>query len=155
VHELALTTRPVPKVGPWKLKDEFGVAAAVTMVKHSLDPGLTESTVQYENVINMKSDFANMYHASVENQSAAIIGGKDGKKQLVLGAPIYAPHDGGQGGARLWPVPRSRGGVAHLVGKVMGVIGFGRGAENGGVTVGLFCVSWVCASLKRRGNIKY
>jgi hypothetical protein len=37
----------------------------------------------------MKSAFVNMYHASVGNESTAIIGGKDGKKQLALEAPIY------------------------------------------------------------------
>jgi hypothetical protein len=37
----------------------------------------------------MKSAFVNMYHASMENESTSIIGGKDGKHQLVLGGPIY------------------------------------------------------------------
>jgi hypothetical protein len=36
----------------------------------------------------MKSAFVNMYHASVENQSMARVGGKDGKKQLVLMYPM-------------------------------------------------------------------
>jgi hypothetical protein len=88
-HELGLKTPPVPKLGPWKLEDKFGAAAAAIMLKHSLDPGVTESTVQFETVRNMKSAFVNMYHMSVENESTSIIRGKDGKKQLVLGAPIY------------------------------------------------------------------
>jgi hypothetical protein len=37
----------------------------------------------------MKSALVNMYHASVENESTEIIGGNDGKKQLVIVAPIY------------------------------------------------------------------
>jgi hypothetical protein len=37
----------------------------------------------------MKSAFVNLYQASVENSSTAVIGGKDGKKQLVMGVPIY------------------------------------------------------------------
>jgi hypothetical protein len=44
-HELGLKTPSVPKVGHWKLEDEFGAASAVIMVKDSLDPGVTESTV--------------------------------------------------------------------------------------------------------------
>jgi hypothetical protein len=79
----------VPTLGPWKLEDEFGAAAAAIMLKHSLDPGVTESTVQFETVRKMKSAFVHMYHALVENQSTAIIGGKDGKNQSVLGTPIY------------------------------------------------------------------
>jgi predicted HTH transcriptional regulator len=59
------------------------------MVKHSLDPGMMEDTVQYETVWKIKSAFVNMYHASVENKGTAIIGVKDGNKLLVLGAPVY------------------------------------------------------------------
>jgi hypothetical protein len=88
-QELGLKTPSVPKLGPWKLEDEFGAASAVLIVKHSLETGLTESTVQHETVRKMKAAFVNMYHASVENQSTTILGGKEGKKQLVLGTPIY------------------------------------------------------------------
>jgi hypothetical protein len=88
-HTLGLKTPPVPKLGPLKLEDEFRAAAAAKILKHSLDPGVTEYTVQFETVRKMKSAFVNMYHASVENESTSIVGGKDGEKQLVLGAPIY------------------------------------------------------------------
>jgi hypothetical protein len=37
----------------------------------------------------MKAAFVNLYQASVENESSAVIGGKDGKKQLIMGVPIY------------------------------------------------------------------
>jgi hypothetical protein len=59
------------------------------MVKRSLDPGVTEDTVKYETVRKMKSAFVNMYHASVEKKGTSIIGGKDGKKLLLIGAPVY------------------------------------------------------------------
>jgi hypothetical protein len=36
----------------------------------------------------MKSAFVNLYQASVDNASTAVIGGKDGKKQLAMGVPI-------------------------------------------------------------------
>jgi hypothetical protein len=88
-HELSLKMPPVPRMGLWKLEDEWGAAAAVIMVKHYFDPGVTESTLQYETARKMKSYFVNMYHITVENNSTSIIGGKDGKKQLVMGAPIY------------------------------------------------------------------
>jgi hypothetical protein len=54
-----------------------------------MDPGITEDTVQFETMRKMKSSFVNLYQASVENASTAVIGGKVGKKQLVMGVPIY------------------------------------------------------------------
>jgi hypothetical protein len=58
---------PLPKLGPWKLEDDFGAGAVVIMVKHSMDPGVTESTVQFETVRKMKSAFVNLYQATVDN----------------------------------------------------------------------------------------
>jgi hypothetical protein len=37
----------------------------------------------------MKSAFVYLYQASVENASMAVIGGRDGKRQFVMGVPIY------------------------------------------------------------------
>jgi hypothetical protein len=59
------------------------------MAKHSMDPGVTESTVQFEMVRKMKSAFVNLYQASVNDASTAVIGGKEGGKQLVMGVLIY------------------------------------------------------------------
>jgi hypothetical protein len=83
-HELEMRDPPMPKLGPWRLVGEFGAAAAIIMVKHYLDPGVTDTTVQFETVRKMKSAFVNLYQASVENESSAVIGGKDGKKQLIV-----------------------------------------------------------------------
>jgi hypothetical protein len=47
-HELGMRDPPMPKLVPWKLVDEFGAAAATIMVKHYLDSGVTETTVQFE-----------------------------------------------------------------------------------------------------------
>jgi hypothetical protein len=46
-HALGIRDPPMPKLGPWKLVDEFGAAAAAIMVKHSLDPGVMEITVDF------------------------------------------------------------------------------------------------------------
>jgi hypothetical protein len=88
-HGLGMSNPPLPKLGPCKLEDEFRAGAAVKMVKPSIDPGVTESNVQLETVRKMKSAFVNLYQASVYNASTAVIGGKGGKKQLVMGVPIY------------------------------------------------------------------
>jgi hypothetical protein len=84
-----MSNPPLPSLGPWKLEDEIGAGAAVIMAKHSMDPGVTESTVQFETVRKMKSAFVNLYQVSVDNASTAVIGGKEGLKQLVMGVPIY------------------------------------------------------------------
>jgi hypothetical protein len=89
-HELGLDTPPVPRLGPWPVEDKFGMGAAIMLLKHSLDPGATETTVQYNTVRNMKSAFVNLYHASVENQGNIIVGGKDGKRFVSMDAPIYS-----------------------------------------------------------------
>jgi hypothetical protein len=70
-----------------ELEDKFGSAAAAIMLKHSLDPEVTESTMQFDTVRKMKSAFVNI--TSVENESTATIGGKEGKNQFVLGAPVH------------------------------------------------------------------
>jgi hypothetical protein len=74
-HELGLDKPPVPRLGPWPVEDKFGMGAAIVLLKHSLDPGVTETTVQYNTLRKMKSAFVNLYHASVEDQGSAIVGG--------------------------------------------------------------------------------
>jgi hypothetical protein len=58
------------------------------MVKHSMDPGVAESTVQFEVVRKMKSAVVNLYQASVDNVSTAVIGGKEGGSNWSWGCPF-------------------------------------------------------------------
>jgi hypothetical protein len=88
-HGLGMSNPPLPSLGPWKLEDEFGAGAAVIMAKHSMDePGVTESTVQFETVRKMKSAFVNLYQASVDNARTAVVGGKEGKSTDHGGANL-------------------------------------------------------------------
>jgi hypothetical protein len=32
----------VPMLGPWPVKDSFGMGVAIVLLKHSLDPGVME-----------------------------------------------------------------------------------------------------------------
>jgi hypothetical protein len=41
-HELGLDKPPVPMLGPWPVKDSFGMGVAIVPLKHSLDRGVTE-----------------------------------------------------------------------------------------------------------------
>jgi hypothetical protein len=86
---MGMSDPPMRKLGRWKLEDEFGDGAADIMARHCMDPGITEDTVQFETVRKKNSAFVIFYQASVENARTAVIGGKDGKKQLVMGVPIY------------------------------------------------------------------
>jgi hypothetical protein len=47
-HEVGMSNPPMPNLGPWKLEDEFGAGAAAIMARYSMDPGMTEDTVQFE-----------------------------------------------------------------------------------------------------------
>jgi hypothetical protein len=49
-HEMGMANPPIPKRRPWNLEDEFGAGAAAILARHSMDPGITEDTVQYETV---------------------------------------------------------------------------------------------------------
>jgi hypothetical protein len=60
------------------------------LLTHSLDPGVSGTTVHYNTVRKMKSAFVNLYHASVENQGSAIVGIRDGKRCVSMDAPIYS-----------------------------------------------------------------
>jgi hypothetical protein len=89
-HELGLDKPPVPMLGPWRVEGESGMGAAIVLLKHYLDHGVTETTVQYNTVQKIKSAFVNLYHAPVENQGSAIVGGRDGKRFISMYAPIYS-----------------------------------------------------------------
>jgi hypothetical protein len=89
-QELGLDKPPVPRLGPCPVEDDFGMGDAIVLLKHSLDPGVTETTVQYNTVRKIKSAFVNLYHASVDNQGSAIVRGRDGKRFVSMDAPIYS-----------------------------------------------------------------
>jgi hypothetical protein len=62
------------------------------MAKHSMDPSVTESTVKFEMVRKMKSAFVNLFQASVDNASTAVIGGKKGGSNWSWGCPFTMVH---------------------------------------------------------------
>jgi hypothetical protein len=64
VHEMGMSNPPMPKLGPWKLVDGFGAGGTAIMANNSMEPGLTETIVQFETVRKMKPTFVNLYQAS-------------------------------------------------------------------------------------------
>jgi hypothetical protein len=118
---MGMSNPPTPKLGPWKLEDEFGDGTTIIMARHSMDPGITDDTVQFETVRKMKSAFVNLYQASEENTSTAVIGGKGGTKQLVMRVTIYHGWD-----------DRMQTGMHHRMGdKVVQDYGLSRKASTG------------------------
>jgi hypothetical protein len=117
-HELGLDKPPVPRLGTWPVEDKCGMGADIVLLKHYLvDPGVTETTVKYNTVRKMKSAFVNLYHASVENQGSAIVGGRDGKRFVSVDAPIYSDFFG-----------RFQAGIHNRMGdKVVQYFGLSRG----------------------------
>jgi hypothetical protein len=81
---------------PWNVEDKFGMGASLILLKHFFYPGSMETMVQYTTVRNKKSAFVNLYHAYVDNQGNAIVGGRYGKLFL-----FGRPHLFGF----LWPFP--------------------------------------------------
>jgi hypothetical protein len=87
-HELGMRDPPMPKLGPWKLVDEFGAAAATTMVKHSLDPGVTETMVQFE-TMKVEVGFCESVSSLPVKRKFSGNRRQDNKKQLIMVVPIY------------------------------------------------------------------
>jgi hypothetical protein len=53
--ELGMDNPPLPLAEPWPMKDKTNVGGAAVVLSHSLDPGRTEDTKQFEAVRKMKS----------------------------------------------------------------------------------------------------
>jgi hypothetical protein len=60
-------------LGPFPLKDTFGMRAAVVMLEVSLNPGRNDDTVQYGTVRKFRSAFSNIYKASIEGQQGSVM----------------------------------------------------------------------------------
>jgi hypothetical protein len=75
-------------MGPFPLKDSFGMGAAIVILQVSLNPGKHDTTVQFGTIRKFRSAFSNAYHASVEGQEAVVMA-KDTRKLTVTKCPTY------------------------------------------------------------------
>ena len=53
-----------PKMGPFPLKDTFGMKIACTILHRTLDPGKHEEHIQFATARKIRSAYSNVYHAS-------------------------------------------------------------------------------------------
>jgi hypothetical protein len=73
-------------LGPYELKDTFGMRAAMVMLEVSLNPGKNDTTVQYGTVRKFKSAFSNVHKASKEGQNESVMM-KDTMKMSISSCP--------------------------------------------------------------------
>jgi hypothetical protein len=78
----------LPDVGPFPVKDTFGMGAAIVTLQLSLNPGKNDKTVQFGTIRKFRSAHSNAYHASVEGQDAMVMA-KDTRKMTATRYPTY------------------------------------------------------------------
>jgi hypothetical protein len=79
----------MPLAEPWPVKDNTNAGGAAVILRHSLDPGRTEDTIQFEKVRKMKSAMVNMAHAAAGFDGKSAVGGSEGKKYIITGDCVF------------------------------------------------------------------
>ena len=76
--------RNLPLMGPWPVRDTFGMMTAVATLMRTLDPGKTEATIQYDTARRFRSFSYNLWHSSVEGTGLAVISGDQDRSQMMI-----------------------------------------------------------------------
>jgi len=63
----------LPAMGPFPLKDTFGMGPAIVMLKHSLDPGRYGDHITFSTLRKYRSSFSNVWGASIESLQESIM----------------------------------------------------------------------------------
>ncbi len=69
---MGCVNRIIPAVGPFPLRDAFGMGAAVAVLDKSMDPGRYEDQVQWATFRKMRSMLTNMSQAGIQGLGDAI-----------------------------------------------------------------------------------
>lgn len=77
-----------PPMGPFPLRDSFGMKAATVLLRRSLDPGRHEKTIQFSTARKFRSAFSNAYHASKEVGELAAMA-YESTKSYATTCPTY------------------------------------------------------------------
>jgi len=59
----------MPEMGPFPVRDTFGMKLATCMLIRSLDPGKTEETIQFSTMRKLRSAYSNTWNASLMGMS--------------------------------------------------------------------------------------
>jgi hypothetical protein len=77
-----------PPMGPFPLDDTFGMKIACVTLMKSLAPGKWEATVQYATARRMRTVFSNLFHASNQGESMAVMAYEQ-QKRFTTPCPTY------------------------------------------------------------------
>jgi hypothetical protein len=77
-----------PPMGPFPLKDTFGMKIACVTLMKSLAPGKWEPTVQYATARRMRSVYSNLFHSSYQGESMSVMAYETQKMFTTL-CPTY------------------------------------------------------------------
>ena len=78
-----------PEMGPFPLKDIWGMKPALAVLRRSEDPGLYEETVQFETFRKTRSAFTNIIQAGVESLRD-VIGAYERSQVWVSSVPTHS-----------------------------------------------------------------
>ena len=81
-------TRHLPNMGPFSLRDEWGMGVAMTILERSLDKGKYKDTVQFTTARKFRSAFSNCWNSSIEINNHSVMA-KDTAKVHVTDCPTY------------------------------------------------------------------
>jgi hypothetical protein len=62
-----------PPLGPFPLKDTFGIKVVMVLLKRTLDPGKNDKYIQFSTARKIRSAFSNVYHASKELSEVVVM----------------------------------------------------------------------------------
>lgn len=78
----------IPEMGPFEVRDDFGMRVASLTTERSLDKGTTEANLQHATVRRFRSTFSNMWHASKEGGLDAVAV-RDTSKLIQTSCPTF------------------------------------------------------------------
>jgi len=80
----------LPSLGPFPVKDVFGVTAAVAMLAKSAEPGKYKNYTQFKSIRKLRSAYSNLFHASAEGSVAMSTLGRDSAKIFLSNCPSHS-----------------------------------------------------------------
>lgn len=80
--------RALPEMGPFLVKDIWGMHIAVTILQRTLDPGRYQSTIQFDKARKLRSVFSNCWGSSLFTLTQGVMA-KETTKTYVTQCPTY------------------------------------------------------------------
>jgi hypothetical protein len=87
LEQLGLTDM-LPDMGPFPLKDIWGMGIAVVTLRRSLDPGKNGDNVQFSTARRLRSVYSNLWGSSVHSMTKGVMA-KDTTKTYLTKCPTY------------------------------------------------------------------